>query len=172
MNRIFFFQPLLATRFPTIGPSASFMCRLASNGWSLAAKWAQLLIASNSCLSIMGRILLLVRFSVVEVDWVVSSVVVVGCLVAGPSVVVVAGSGVFLPGVVWSEVVVSSWVVVSVDVTGSGPEVVASCWVVVNSDSDVVDHDVGSLVVSAVGEVSAVVVGSSVVVEVSVVETN
>ena len=96
----------------------------------------------------------------------------VGCLVAGPSVVVVAGSGVFLPVVVWSEVVVSSWVVVSVDVTGSGPEVVASCWVVVNSDSDVVDHDVGSLVVSAIGEVSAVVVGTSVVVEVSVVETN
>ena len=118
------------------------------------------------------------RFSVVEVDWVVSSgvvsaSVVVGCLVAGPSVVVVAGSGVFLPGVVWSEVGVSSWVVVSVvSVVVTGPEVVVSCWVVVNSDSDVVVHVVSSLVVSAVGEVSAVVVGSSVVVEVSVVATN
>ena len=34
----------------------SFLCRLASNDWSKAAKWALLLITSNCCLSNTGMI--------------------------------------------------------------------------------------------------------------------
>ena len=48
-----FFHLLLATRFPPTGPSASFPCRLASYDWSLAAKWARIILASANMLSVL-----------------------------------------------------------------------------------------------------------------------
>ena len=51
-----FFSSYFSTHFPPTGPSASFPCRLASNDWGQAAKWAQLLITTNCWVSNMGKI--------------------------------------------------------------------------------------------------------------------